>query len=65
MAARRTSVPAPEKTATTSAALDTLTAGATSSPIVDVALDLIDPHPANPRKDLGDLTELADSIRAK
>ncbi|WP_087507901.1 ParB/RepB/Spo0J family partition protein [Cellulomonas iranensis] len=66
--ARRTSIP-PDVTHTPGApstsALDTLTAGATSSPIVDIALDLIDPHPANPRKDLGDLTELADSIRAK
>ena len=33
----------------------------------DVALipvDLLDPHPSNPRRDLGDLVELADSIRA-
>jgi len=29
-----------------------------------VPVDLIDPHPHNPRRDLGDLTELADSIRA-
>ena len=30
-----------------------------------VPVDLIDPHPSNPRRDLGDLTELADSIRAQ
>ncbi len=28
-----------------------------------VPVDLIDPHPHNPRRELGDLTELADSIR--
>lgn len=32
--------------------------------IIQVPVDLIDPHPSNPRRDLGDLTELADSIRA-
>lgn len=31
--------------------------------LVYIPVDLIDPHPDNPRKDLGDLTELADSIR--
>lgn len=29
-----------------------------------IPVDLIDPHPHNPRRDLGDLTELADSIMA-
>lgn len=29
-----------------------------------ILVDQIDPHPNNPRRDLGDLTELADSIRA-
>ena len=29
-----------------------------------IPVDLIDPHPHNPRRDLGDLTELADSIKA-
>lgn len=28
-----------------------------------INIDLIDPHPDNPRKDLGDLTELAESIQ--
>lgn len=30
-----------------------------------ISLDRLHPHPANPRKNLGDLTELADSIKAK
>lgn len=29
-----------------------------------ISVALIDPHPENPRKDLGDLTELAESIKA-
>lgn len=32
--------------------------------IMTVLVDQIDPHPSNPRRDLGDLTELAGSIRA-
>lgn len=32
--------------------------------IVQIPLDMLEPHPDNPRKDLGDLTELADSIKA-
>lgn len=32
--------------------------------LVYIPVDHIDPHPDNPRKDLGDLTELADSIKA-
>lgn len=31
--------------------------------IVDLAVDRLEPHPNNPRKELGDLTELADSIK--
>ena len=31
--------------------------------IVPIPLDMLEPHPDNPRKDLGDLTELADSIK--
>lgn len=31
--------------------------------IVNIGLDHIHPHPDNPRKDLGDLTELAESIK--
>lgn len=36
-----------------------------SPTIKNVAIDLIDPNPDNPRKDLGDLTELTDSIKAQ
>lgn len=32
-------------------------------PVVMVPIELIEPHPHNPRADLGDLTELTDSIR--
>ena len=32
--------------------------------IVPIPLDMLEPHPDNPRKALGDLTELADSINA-
>lgn len=32
--------------------------------ITQISVNLIDPHPENPRKDLGDLTELAESIKA-
>lgn len=33
--------------------------------IVWIDIDRLHPHPDNPRKDLGDLTELSDSIKAK
>lgn len=33
--------------------------------IQNISIDMIKPHPNNPRKDLGDLTELADSIRER
>lgn len=33
--------------------------------LVYISVDMLEPHPDNPRKDLGDLTELADSIKAK
>lgn len=33
--------------------------------LVYLPIDQLHPHPNNPRKDLGDLTELADSIKAK
>jgi len=33
--------------------------------IVFIPIDHLHPHPDNPRKDLGDLTELAESIKAK
>lgn len=31
----------------------------------NIEIEMIEPHPDNPRKDLGDLTELADSIRVR
>ena len=31
--------------------------------IKNISIELISPHPDNPRKDLGDLTELAESIK--
>lgn len=33
--------------------------------IVTIGLEHIHPHPDNPRKDLGDLTELAESIKKR
>ena len=63
-AAKRTSVPAPTSPASSTTALDALTATPTGAQVQEVPLDLIDPHPQNPRTDLGDLTELTDSIRA-
>ncbi len=33
--------------------------------LVYISVDMLMPHPDNPRKELGDLTELADSIKAK
>lgn len=33
--------------------------------ITDLSIDFLEHHPKNPREDLGDLTELADSIREK
>lgn len=37
----------------------------TKNKIEMISLALIDPHPNNPRKDLGDLSELAESIKAQ
>ncbi|EYR64641.1 chromosomal partitioning protein ParB [Actinotalea ferrariae CF5-4] len=47
----------------TGAGLDALTRQPATD-FVMLALDEVHPHPANPRRDVGDLTELADSIRA-
>ena len=33
--------------------------------ITNIRIEFLHPHPSNPRKDLGDLAELAESIRAK
>ncbi len=35
------------------------------SELTYISIDLLHPHPDNPRKELGDLTELAESIKAK
>ena len=40
-------------------------APANEAKLVYISVDKLEPHPDNPRKDLGDLTELADSIKAK
>lgn len=57
---KRAEVPAPA-TASTSPALDELT-GATVR-LVSLPIEDLHPHPRNPRRELGDLTELADSIK--
>lgn len=58
----RTSVPALPGSPSASVALDELTgAGAR---IAMIPLDRLHSHPDNPRRDVGDVTELADSIRA-
>lgn len=57
----RASVPEIEAPASSSTALDAITG---SRPVVDLPIADLNPHPSNPRTDLGDLTELADSIRA-
>lgn len=62
-AKKRTAVPRPAATSSSTTALDALTAAAPAA-VVEIPLDLIDPHPANPRTDLGDLTELVDSIKS-
>ena len=31
--------------------------------IINLSVELLEPHPNNPRKELGDLTELAESIK--
>lgn len=57
---KRAEVPAPA-TASTSPALDELT-GATVR-LVSLPIEDLHPHPRNPRRELGDLAELADSIK--
>ncbi|HEY5514910.1 MAG TPA: ParB/RepB/Spo0J family partition protein, partial [Pengzhenrongella sp.] len=54
----RTPVPAPQ---VTPASVDVLSAP--TAVVVQVPVDLLDDHPLNPRRDVGDITELADSIR--
>lgn len=54
----RTPVPAPE---VTPASVDVISAP--TAVVVQVPVDLLDDHPLNPRRDVGDLAELVDSIR--
>ncbi|MCB2413676.1 ParB/RepB/Spo0J family partition protein [Demequina sp. TTPB684] len=62
MATKRTPVKAVDKTAASSKAMDSLAAGTTL--VHEIPIDRIDPHPRNPRRDVGELGELAESIRA-
>lgn len=61
---RRATVPAPETPANESPALAALV-GDLPSGFRDLPLAHLVPHPANPRRDVGDVTELADSIKAQ
>ncbi|HUX72036.1 MAG TPA: ParB/RepB/Spo0J family partition protein [Cellulomonadaceae bacterium] len=61
--ARRTVVPAPVVAGGTSAALDELTGGDVPR-LVHIPLERLHPHPDNPRRDVGDVTELAADIAA-
>lgn len=58
----RRGVPAPQA-GTASPAIDALTGG-DAPRIVLIPLDRLRAHPQNPRRDVGDVTELADSIRS-
>jgi len=67
----RTAVPAPEKPTTAAPVLDAIASSADLHPdqagfrsTTLLPVERLHPHPRNPRTDLGDLTELADSIRA-
>lgn len=61
-AKKRTSVAAVEMPIRTASAVDALASDTTL--VRNVSVDLIDPHPRNPRRDLGDLDELTASIRS-
>lgn len=68
-AKKRTAVPEGEFDAAAAASsaqsvVDVLTDDAKTQAVQMVAPSAIHPHPDNPRKDLGDLTELMDSIRS-
>lgn len=61
---RRAGVPAVDAAGSgTGKGLDALT-GQAPTDLVTLPLEQVHPHPANPRRDVGDLTELAESIRA-
>lgn len=59
---KRASVPAPAASGSSTSVMDALDVGAAGIPSLPVT-DL-HPHPHNPRRELGDLTELTGSIRA-
>jgi len=61
-AKRRTPVQAIDVSTPSTSAVDTLAEGTTL--VHEVAIALIDSHPLNPRQGLGELGELAESIRA-
>ena len=61
-AKRRTPVKALETALSSTSVVDTLTEGTTL--VHEIPIASIDPHPLNPRRELGDLSELAESIRA-
>ena len=50
---------------TDEALIEQLSIGDEESSIVYIPIEKLYPHPDNPRKDLGDLTELAESIKEK
>jgi len=58
----RTHVAPLEVSAPSTSVVDNLAAGTTL--VHEIAIALIDPHPRNPRQQLGELGELAESIRA-
>lgn len=61
--ARRTSVPGPAAPAAASPALDELTGGDTPR-LVQIPLARLHAHPGNPRRDVGDVADLAADIAA-
>ena len=62
---KRTAVPAVDTDpAATSSVVDALAATPPLVLVEPIPVALLHPHPHNPRRDVGDLTELADSIRA-
>jgi len=58
---KRTPVKAAEPSTSTNTAVDALAPA--SAVLREISVDQIDPHPSNPRRELGDLSELAASIR--
>lgn len=61
---KRAGVPAVDQATSSTSAIDALAAAPTTGLVEPIPLALLHPHPHNPRRDVGDITELADSIRA-